>query len=98
MSQPPEVNPDTVAANSATLEWDPPMITNGKIISYNVNLVAILLATGFSSESRIMRRETSAPMAVDSACIVGGGGNVDRTFSVDPQNTSLIVNDLSESL
>ena len=98
MSQPPEVNPDTVAANSATLEWDPPMITNGEIINYNVNLVAISLATGFSSESRIMRRETSASMAVNIACIVGGGSNVDRNISVDPQNASLTVNDLSEFL
>ena len=74
------------------------MDINGEIISCTVSLVAISLATGSSSESRITRRETSAPMAVDSACIVGGGSNVDRNFSVDPQNTSLTVDDLSESL
>ena len=74
------------------------MDINGEITSYTVSLVAISVATGSSSNSRIMRREISAPMAVNIACIVGGGSNVERNFSVDPQNTSLSVDDLSESL
>ena len=74
------------------------MDINVEITSYTVSLVAILVATESSSDSRIMRRETSVPMAIDYACIVGGGSNVDRNFSVDPQNTSFTVDDLSESL
>ena len=42
-----------------------------------------------------MKRETSASVAVNTICTLGGGNNVDRNFSVDPQKTSLTVDDLS---
>ena len=102
MSQ-PAVNATT--ATSALLNWNAPNDANGMIVNYVVNLVAIAQATGSSSSEGSRsgggtrrKRETSGFMAVNIACIVGGGSGVDRNFTVDPSTTSLTVNDLSESL
>ena len=101
VSEPPEVPVDTINATSAFLSWDPPPDANGVITKYTVNLVVISSdASTFdstSSQGRRRKRETSVDMMVSEECIKGGENNADRNITVDGNQTSLSLRDLSES-
>ena len=83
------MNSDTITTTSAVISWDPPPDPNGVIISYTVQYVAVSMAAGGR------RRRQVGELLPE--CIFGGEGNIDRTVVVPGTNTSLPLDQLSES-
>ena len=85
---PPLQIPLNIAATSATFMWDMPLIPNGEILNYRVNILIIssIERTGLGT----------LPFNID--CIVDGRNGVDRNFIVESLPTTLTVDRLSESI
>ena len=83
------MNSDTITNTSAVISWDPPSDSNGVIISYTVQYGAVSMAAGGR------RRRQIGELLPE--CIFGGEGNIDRMAVVPGTNTSLSLDQLSES-
>ena len=107
MSKPSEVNNSTINDTSVVLTWSEPIDPNGIITKYNINLVAISsdprafsmmmggMMGGTGTGDR--RKRQSNPMnPVNTNCIRGGEGNVDRNFTRPGNMLNLTLDDLSE--
>ena len=88
---PPPVNESELTPFSAVVRWNPPSDSNGVILRYTVNYVAVLNTS--SQEMGRRRRQTSGASA---ECILGGQRNVNRNMTVDGSQTSATLTELSE--
>ena len=88
---PPPVNERELTPFSAVVRWNPPSDSNGVILRYTVNYVAV--SNTSSQEMGRRRRQTSGASA---ECILGGQRNVNRNMTVDGSQTSATLTELSE--
>ena len=88
---PPPVNERELTPYSAIVRWNPPADSNGVILRYTVNYVAVSNA---SSQDMGRRRRQTGGASVE--CILGGQANVNRNMTVDGTQTSATLTGLSE--
>ena len=86
---------ENITATSALVSWGPPPDANGVIISYTVNFVIVELVTEASGNVSGSRRKRQVGNSI-MECVVGSGDNVDRNVTVDGNQTSTTLSDLSE--
>ena len=81
---------------SAIVRWNAidPRLANGKVINYTVNY---RVAEPVTSSSNRKKRQTTSVM-LEQECIIGGGQNVDRNLTVDGDQTSAELQNLSKML
>ena len=90
MPQPPEVPLSDITTTTARISWNEPPDTNGIIISYTVNYMAVSMASGAG------RRRRQAGGQILPECIIGGAQNINRTVEVPGSQQSLLLEDLSK--
>ena len=88
---PPPVDERELTPYSAVVRWNPPADSNGVILSYTVNYVAV--SNTSSQDTGRRRRQTSGASV---PCILGGEANVNRNMIVDGTQTSATLTGLSE--
>ena len=79
VSKPDAVDEALLTATSVLLRWDEPIDPNGDITEYRINVEAIS-TTRVEQEDGRKKRQTNMP-SVDTRCISGGVGNVNRNFT-----------------
>ena len=89
--QPPEVLRSSITTTTANVTWEEPPQSNGVIIGYTINYVALSMASGVGQRRR---RQTGGDILPE--CIMGGPENINRTVEVPGDQTYLLLEDLSE--
>ena len=84
---------DTINSTSAVITWNPPEVPNGIIRNYTVNLMALSSDAG-NSQRRGRRKRQSPGLNIE--CITDS--NVEQNITVGGDQTSLRLNNLSESM
>ena len=87
----PPVDERELTPYSAVVRWSPPADSNGVILRYTVNYVAV--SNTLSQDMGRRRRQTSGASV---PCILGGEANVNRNMTVDGTQTSATLIGLSE--
>ena len=90
---PPPVDERELTPYSAVVRWNPPADSNGVILRYTVNYVAV---SNTSSQDTGRRRRQTSGASVE--CILGGEANVNRNMTVDGTQTSATLTELSECM
>ena len=88
---PPPVDERELTPYSAVVRWNPPADSNGVILQYTVNYVAV--SNTLSQDTGRHRRQTSGASV---ECILGGEANVNRNMTVNGTQTSATLTELSE--